>query len=237
MISEYSDFVRAEGLRFEYKYPIAEYDAELLAARLKHLVAYDQHCDDTGHYIVRSLYFDDFHNTALYEKINGYHTRAKFRLRLYDGKTDFIRLEKKSKLDNMTLKESAAVTRGQCEKLISGDYDWLLSSDDPVLREFHMKLTEGWRPKTIIEYKRQVFAADISNLRITFDKYITSTRDITQFLTPEIQSYRVPMEHWALMEVKFDNFLPSHIKSVLQSGRVNQIAFSKYSTGRYRDIS
>ncbi len=58
----------------------------------------DPHARPDGTYTVHSLYFDDWRDTALREKIDGLPRREKFRIRYYNGDLSFIRLEKKSKV-------------------------------------------------------------------------------------------------------------------------------------------
>ena len=52
------------GYRHEFKYLISKADAELLKRRLPHFMERDPHAGETGRYTIRSLYFDDFSNTA-----------------------------------------------------------------------------------------------------------------------------------------------------------------------------
>ena len=60
-----------KGYRHEYKYLISKADAELLKRRLPHIMERDPHAGETGRYTIRSLYFDDFNNTAYYDKTDG----------------------------------------------------------------------------------------------------------------------------------------------------------------------
>lgn len=53
------------------------------------------------------------------KKINVYSRREKFRIRYYNDNFDFIRLEKKSKVNNLCTKFSAPLTKEQCEKILN----------------------------------------------------------------------------------------------------------------------
>ncbi len=87
-------------MRHELKYSINFADYQILRARLSKLFQRDPHAA-LGEYRVRSLYFDTAGDDALLEKTNGVNRREKFRLRLYDGDTSFIRLEKKIKVNGL----------------------------------------------------------------------------------------------------------------------------------------
>ena len=56
--------------RHEYKYPINAGDCEILKRRLRQVLKLDPHVGPTGEYVIRSLYFDNAYDKALFEKIN-----------------------------------------------------------------------------------------------------------------------------------------------------------------------
>ena len=55
---------RQNIFRNEWKYLISTNEKELLELRMKHLLKKDPHASDGG-YMIRSLYFDDYWNSAL----------------------------------------------------------------------------------------------------------------------------------------------------------------------------
>ena len=85
------------GMRHELKYLISASAAELLRRRLPCIMQRDPHAGPTGQYTIRSLYFDDFSSGAYYEKIDGVCDRLKYRIRLYNYDTSFLKLECKEK--------------------------------------------------------------------------------------------------------------------------------------------
>ena len=85
-------------LRHELKHSITHSDALVLKSRLSAIAKQDSNSID-GKYKIRSLYFDTPTDRALRDKIDGVNFREKFRLRLYNGNTDFIKLEKKMKIN------------------------------------------------------------------------------------------------------------------------------------------
>ena len=86
-------------LRHEYKFPLSGADTVWLERRLRQVFPHDPHADPaTGGYTIRSLYFDDWRDRALWEKLDGVDPRSKFRIRIYNGSDGFIVLEKKAQM-------------------------------------------------------------------------------------------------------------------------------------------
>ncbi len=104
----------AARFRHERKHYITPADHAALCQRLAPVMERDPHAGPDGTYTVHSLYFDDWRDTALREKIDGLPRREKFRIRYYNGDLSFIRLEKKSKVRGQAAPEgSSAPTDGQ----------------------------------------------------------------------------------------------------------------------------
>ena len=55
----------------------------------------DTNADSRGDYHIRSLYFDDYNDSALFEKQSGILKRKKYRIRIYNLSDSVIKLEKK----------------------------------------------------------------------------------------------------------------------------------------------
>ena len=156
--------------RHELKFNINASDYAQLRARLRAVAKHDEHAVEGGGYTIRSLYFDNYMDKAVVEKLSGLSRREKFRLRFYNGDTAFIRLERKSKANRLSYKESAAVTAEQCEALLTGRFDWLKQSDAPLLMELYTKMrTQNLRPRNIVEYRREAYKFHAGNVRVTFE--------------------------------------------------------------------
>ena len=211
--------------RHEFKHRINMSDFIVLAERLAYIAGPDEHMKN-GSYFVRSLYFDSFNDKALREKLDGINIREKFRIRYYDMDDSFIRLEKKSKRCGLCMKDSALLTREQTEKIISGNYDFLAVSDEPLLREFYIKLcAEQLRPRLIVDYRRKAYVYPYGNVRVTFDYEISSSGDTKSFFNA------VPEE--IIMEIKYDEFIPGIITDIVNISARQSSSFSKYAAGRY----
>ena len=94
--------------RHEWKHEIGYADMLAVRSRMSKIAESDAHALN-GKYKIRSLYFDTLSDRALKEKIDGVNMREKFRLRYYNGDLSFIRLEKKTKINGLCLKESVPV--------------------------------------------------------------------------------------------------------------------------------
>lgn len=88
--------------RHEIKHEIDLFDRIEISHRLSLALTRDPFANESGSYVVHSLYLDTPDDKALQEKLDGVTPRTKYRLRYYNDKTDFIRLEKKSKIGDLT---------------------------------------------------------------------------------------------------------------------------------------
>jgi len=217
--------------RHELKLLINAADYAQLRARLRVVTKPDENAAEDGGYVVRSLYFDNYSDKAVFEKLSGQSKREKFRLRYYNGDISFIRLEKKSKDNRLTYKESAVVTAEQCAALLAGDYECFKLPDAPLLMEFYSKIRyQNLRPKSIVDYHREAYVYRAGNVRVTFDSKIKTSACVAGFLNPELPV--IPAATGMLMEIKYDGFMPDIIRDILQIGWHNQTEFSKYVAGR-----
>ena len=217
--------------RHEWKHEINMADLYAIRARLKVVARGDPHAKD-GKYFIRSLYFDNLSDKALREKIDGVARREKFRIRYYNSDTSFIKLEKKSKVNGLETKYSAPLTKVEAQKIVNGDYEFLRESQHALLKEFYCKIRyQGLKPRTIVDYTREPFIYEPGNVRVTFDYNIRTGLTCTDFLNPDCVT--IPAgDPIVIMEVKWDEFLPSIIKSAVQMPGRRVTAFSKYAQCR-----
>lgn len=217
--------------RHEWKHELNRLDLLSIRARLRAVMEPDPHAID-GKYFIRSLYFDNLNDKALREKLDGVDLREKFRIRYYNGDTSLIHLEKKSKRGGLGTKFSARLSAEEAQAVVDGDIDWMLASDHPLIQELYCKMRyQGMRPKTIVDYTREPFIYRPGNVRVTFDYDIRTGLRSTDFLNPDcvtIPAGDAPI----LMEVKWDAFLPSIIRDIVQTPGRHATAFSKYAQCR-----
>ena len=161
--------------------------------------------------------------------------REKFRLRYYGTDTSFIRLEKKFKRKGLCGKRSASLIQDQAEKILRGDYEFLLKSADPLLIELYSKIRgKGLRPKTIVCYDREAFVYAPGNVRITLDRNLYTGLGSIDFLNTEIKGIKA-MDSSRVLEVKYDEFLPELVRMAVQVPGRQAGACSKYALCRRFD--
>ena len=217
--------------RHELKHYINAADCAQLRARLRTVAKLDENACEDGGYLVRSLYFDNYTDKVVMDKLSGQSNREKFRLRYYNNDTSFIRLEKKSKTNRMCYKETVVVTAEQCEALLVGNYECLKNPDVPLLMELYTKIrSQNLRPKSIVDYRREAYIFRAGNVRVTFDSNIRTSNSVSGFLNPELTT--IPAVGAIILEIKYDGFLPDIIRDVVQIGWRNQAEFSKYVVAR-----
>ena len=193
----------------------------------------DAHTKD-GKYFIRSLYFDNAEDKALKEKLNGVNIREKFRIRYYNHDTSFIKLEKKSKVNGLCLKESVVLTREMAQAIADGDYTRMLESHEPLIHELYSKMkNQGLRPKTIVDYERIPFVFAPGNVRVTLDYNIRTGLKCTDFLNPHCVT--VPTGNAVILEIKWDEFLPDIIRDIVQLPFCRTGNYSKYAVCRQYD--
>ena len=221
-------------LRHEWKHEITYLDMLLIRQRLKAVAKVDKNAVD-GKYQIRSLYFDTLSDKALREKLNGISQREKFRIRYYNGDTSLIHLEKKVKIAGLGTKFLANLTKEQAQAIVDGNLDWMKENEQELIRELYVKMkNEGLQPKTIVDYEREPFTFSAGNVRVTLDYNIRTGLGCTDFLNTECITIPVA-ESPIILEVKWDNFLPTVIRDVIQLENRQTKAFSKYAVCRMYD--
>ena len=217
--------------RHEWKHEISYGDMLVLRQRLSAVMKRDAHAID-GKYLIRSLYFDNASDKALREKVDGVNIREKFRIRYYNNDTSLIHLEKKSKVNGLCLKDSATLSVEQAQGIANGDYGWMVDSGVPLIQELYSKMmSQGLRPKTIVDYIREPFVFAPGNVRVTLDYNIRTGMNCIDFLNSNCVT--VPAgDAPIILEVKWDEYLPDIIRDAVQLPNCRVGAFSKYAVCR-----
>lgn len=220
--------------RHEVKHEINNLDRMILRQRLKAVMTPDSHAHN-GQYKIRSLYFDNLDDKALREKLDGVHIREKYRIRLYNGDTSVIHLERKYKQGDLGYKDSAALTPEQAQAIAGGDIRWMAASTDETVLAFYTRIcNEGLKAKVIVDYTREPFLFGPGNVRVTLDYNIRTGLSCTDFLNPDCPTVPI-LDSPCILEVKWDNYLPDVIRDIIQLENRHSTAFSKYAACRMYD--
>ena len=143
-------------------------------------------------------------------------------------------LEKKEKLESRCHKKSCKITIDEYNQIISGDVtDLVFETEKKLIKELAIDIiTHNYEPKVIIDYERIAYVEEITNVRITFDMKISASYELENFLNGDYQSFYVLPSGINVLEVKFDEILPSYIRNIVESYSFKQNSFSKYYYGR-----
>lgn len=217
--------------RYEKKYIITNLQMEILRNTLSASLYLDSNIKNPdGSYFIRSLYFDDYKNTSYYQVLDGLSKREKYRIRYYDLDPSYITLEKKSKQNNLGKKDKDRLTKDMVFKFINNEE---IESNQPVVTELQGKIkTEFYKPVVIIDYERRAFTYPVNEVRITLDYNISCSYEFSKFFEKNINSIPLLEKNTAILEVKYNDFLPDFIKNLINMKNLEITSFSKYSTGR-----
>ena len=222
-------------MRHEVKHSINALDDLVLTARLKALFEHDRHAGSHGSYRVSSLYFDTPYDKAVADKLSGADVREKFRLRYYGENTAWLRLECKQKVGQMTAKKSIRLTKTEAKRLMSGDLDVLFAPKDPLRMFFYSRCQSNLlRPVVQVTYDREAFHYLPGNVRITIDRNLRTNPGGCGFLNPDTPHLDAA-DGLAVLEVKYDAFLPDLVRLAVQIPDRRSAAISKYVISRRYD--
>lgn len=218
--------------RVEEKYPISYWQYAELYAALSAMLIPDKH-NDPDSYMIRSVYFDDYSETAYYDKVSGEKERYKLRLRIYPPDFETVKLEVKEKRGGYQQKHSLLISRHEAEALINKDYD--IALQNKAIEEMLLKCgiaIHSKRPVVMNQYRRSAFMHPINNIRITLDRDILSSETNFDLFSESPVLFPVTDYYEALLEVKYDNFLFKWISDILDTYGLDMEAYSKYALSR-----
>lgn len=222
--------------RHELKYYLSWQDYLLTKSKLTKLMDIDEYQKEPEGYFIRSLYLDDLYDSTLEDKLAGVEKRDKYRLRIYEFEQDWVKLERKRKLNNFVRKDSVVISREDAEAVASGNVDSLLKyvSTAASIQLYHDLKRTFFRPAVLIDYTRDALKLDYNDIRITFDKQIACSTDHFSLFDPNTHMQFIQNPKVVIMEVKFNHFLPSWISNVLKPKSATNVAISKYTLSRLK---
>ena len=216
--------------RHEEKYIIDYRQYALLRERALQLLTPDPH-GQMGSYVITSLYYDDFLDHALDEKLDGLAEHTKFRVRTYDHSDTMIKLERKDKHGILTKKTSAGILREQIG-LLNGVYT-PLSSFSGNAYDLAAQIQAGdLRGTTVVRYRRDAFFFHGSDLRLTFDRELEAIEpDPEALFSPSVSGRPVLDGNGVIMEIKYGSHIPAFVRK-FTAVHSKQLSVSKYALCR-----
>ena len=221
-----------EVSRTENKILLNQKEFMILKYKISQILPRDKFCKSDEGYEIRSLYFDTLSDRCCQEKEDGLRRHEKIRVRIYGTDDTVIKLESKKKDGIHQIKKSLLISRETLDNICHGKYSDLLNYEDKMGIYFYEKLSEGMRPKNIIQYKRLSYCIKTNNTRITFDYNIRATESCFDIFQDPLQAHPITSGDVVIMEVKFNGFLLDYIKDTLRCVEAMPTSFSKYFMGR-----
>lgn len=214
--------------RNELKYFVNPYQKAVISRKLDSFCQKDRYSDLAGGYLVSSLYFDDYTQSALMDKLSGIQDRRKFRIRVYNRQSDVIKLERKIKRGYMTEKTSLRISRKEYDALLDGDAGWLKIRDNEIAKDFYLNFqTRNLRPKVIVEYRRDAYIFSYGDVRITFDHHLMAGIFQKDLFAKRYMISAIPQDQ-IILEVKYTGFFPAVIRNLIQIENLQWQSSSKY---------
>jgi hypothetical protein len=226
--------------RFEFKYIVTNkfrYDLEDYLKKFLILDSFVQNTENNQYY-VKSLYFDDLNLRAFHSKIDGLHTRNKFRIRTYDkiikSDTNYF-LEDKGRFNNLVYKSRYQFKNHKfmylkgdtlCKEIVN------LTINNKILNDFKYKYyLNKLLPIAIIEYQRRPYISKYDpTFRLTFDDNIISKKKNSIINLDNCKQSQV-LSGCSIIEVKFKKNMPSWFHRSIQAFELNRISISKICAG------
>jgi hypothetical protein len=219
--------------RHELKYYISRSDYEYARSLLSKLMKRDSNQKDDRGYFIRSLYLDDANESGVVEKLAGVENRDKYRMRIYDTNQDWVKLERKRKYNNYVQKSTGIITKAEAMEIAKGNYESLLKYKNPALNSIYFDMKRKYfRPVVIVDYIRDAYMLDYNDIRITFDKHLRSGTTTLDLFSDTIETEPLQRSEVIIMEVKFNNCLPSWFKEFFRFDSATFSAISKYCQTR-----
>jgi len=216
------------GFRHEFKTIINESDVVTIRRRLEPVMARDANADQSGGYYIRSLYFENAQMSTFLDKLEGVAEREKYRLRLYNFQ-GMVYLERKEKKDSYVNKEVAALTPEELRQILENDSRALMTSEKQLLRRFELsRRLQLLKPVQLVDYYREAFVNPMGNVRVTLDQRLRAPFGMFPLTEQHLSAIDVLPDGQAILEVKYDAFIPKHIGQMLRLDGRRRQATSKF---------
>lgn len=218
--------------RQELKFFLNIEDRMRLIAGLDKILIPDAYGNYDG-YRVRSVYFDGLDNQDYIEKMSKFSFVKRIRIRAYTPQDQTAKFEIKKKWQHGQVKDSVIISREDAEEMIQGNFDVLKKYDDPTAElGYEICTTMGYRPVSMVEYKRRAYTHPSFSTRITLDSELQYC-NFDYDLFSENPNYEtvLPLTK-TILEVKYDTYLFPQIQTILAALNLEKCPISKFGSSR-----
>ena len=219
--------------RQELKYYVNALEADRMRGLFSKILFSDKNTKENNGYLVSSLYFESYDDRNLDEKLDGILSRRKYRIRIYNKDFSLIKLENKIKENNTISKISSIITKEDSYHLYNLNFKKIINRSKTLNGMISYLDAFKYKPKVIVEYEREAYFLPYNNIRITFDKNLSTYNNFTNFnYIDKGASVPVINERMVTLEVKFSNELPIYLKELLSTLPASRASIGKYVIGQ-----
>jgi len=228
--------------RTEIKYQMPAEVSEKLMKRLSPYVDADAYSKDGGTYLICNIYYDTPENELIRRSLDKPLYKEKLRLRSYGTRSleDKVFLEVKKKYEGVVNKRRTKIRLGDAYRFIeNGQFTNADGSTElpdfmnaQVTKElaYFINSYPGLAPALYLSYERQAFfAKDDPEIRITFDRNITTRRYDLGLHYGNYGDKLIP-DDMRVMEVKVAQSIPLWLTDALSEYKIYPKSFSKYGS-------
>lgn len=194
--------------------------------RLPGLLRRDIHAGPDGGYFIRSIYFDDPDFTAYHEKLTGVKERTKYRLRFYNMDHRTVFLERKRKDGDLTGKDSVPLSGEQAPGAVPRP--GYAPGRRRALGGISPSAQGRLPPAVVVDYQRYAYTYPVQDVRVTLDLDVRTCPYQTDGFSQRLLTVPALEPGEAVLEVKYDAFLPAPVRAVLEDVPKRREAVSKY---------
>ena len=142
-------------------------------------------------------------------------------------------MEIKEKNGEYQSKKSLKITKEDALSIIHKDYEVLMKYDDDFANLCYSILTsENYVPKTVVQYNRKAYIAKENAIRLTFDSNVLASETNFNIFDENLLLYPVFPKENVIFEVKYNGFLISYIKNLIDNIDRTELSVSKYCLAR-----
>lgn len=220
--------------RYEKKFLITDDIYEQIIERIDSRMEPDSHSQNGGIYTICNIYYDTGDDYLIRTSIEKPLYKEKLRLRSYGqpNKDSEAFIEIKKKFDGNVNKRRITLPMGEAVDYLNNDVrPRSVPEDSQIFREIeYMRSRYALEPKLYLSYDRRAYVdKENEELRITFDRNITTRREDLDLASGSYGDKLLPEGYW-IMEIKVPQAIPMWLTDILSELKVYKTSFSKYGT-------
>ena len=232
---------RIHRSRFELKYIVSERCAQAIRGFSRRYLepdAYARRASDHT-YAVSSLYLDSPDLALCRATLDGHKDRFKLRVRVYDHAVEGPAFfEIKRRVNNVILKERAAVRRASVRRLLAGhrprsvDLVERHPESFTILQRFcDLRASVEARGQIVVSYVREAYVApDGRSVRLTFDRQLSACTSNGALTLDSCGNGFHPRLGGLILELKFTDRFPSWMSELVEIFDLERRRMPKYVT-------